>query len=70
MSANPQYGSRFGEQAAERRTQMENGGAQNSDGKTKVATPAPMRNARGDSPDEVGGVFGTHVVSQVRQPPA
>ncbi len=38
MGANPEYGSRFGEQAAERRTQMGNGGAQNSDGKTKVAT--------------------------------
>ena len=38
MSATPQYGSRFVEQAAERSTQLENGGAQNSDGKTKVAT--------------------------------
>src|SRR5918998_1041642 len=35
MSANPQHGSRFKEQAAERRTQMESNGAQKSDGKTK-----------------------------------
>ena len=34
---------------------------------TEIA-PAPLRNTRGDSPDKIGGVFGTHVVSQVRQP--
>src|ERR671917_2294432 len=33
---------------------------------TEIA-PAPLRNARGDSPDKIGGVFGTQVVSQARQ---
>jgi hypothetical protein len=34
---------------------------------TEIA-PAPARGARGDSPNEGGGILGAHVVSQVCQP--